>query len=108
MTQTPRYDAMCRAIDDVFKSDPGEAIQDKTARLEYYLRLAKNTEPERQATEIRLRAERKMKRIHRPPVPPEMGFNPPAPPSARDPLIVRCPHGSGHNNYFGLFFIGGF
>lgn len=54
-----RYDAMCPAIDAAYKVDEVKDIRDKAVALEHYARQAKNTEAERQACEIRLRAERK-------------------------------------------------
>lgn len=54
-----RYDAMCRAIGEAYKVDEVKQIRDKTLALEAYFRQAKNTDAERKACEIRLRAERK-------------------------------------------------
>jgi|SRR3954453_3725052 hypothetical protein len=54
-----RYDAMCRAIDAAYEVDEVKDIRDKAMAMEVYLRQAKNTEAERRACEIRLRAERK-------------------------------------------------
>jgi hypothetical protein len=54
-----RYDAMCRAIDAAYKVDEVKDIRDKAIALEVYAKQARNTEAERQACEIRLRAERK-------------------------------------------------
>ena len=54
-----RYDAMCRAIDAAYEVDEVKDIRDKARAMEVYLRQAKNTEAERRACEIRLRAERK-------------------------------------------------
>ena len=58
-TALVKYDAMCRAIDAAYRVDEVKEIRDKAAALEHYSRLAKNTENERRACEIRLRAERK-------------------------------------------------
>ena len=58
-TSLVRYDAMCRAIDAAFEVDEVKDIRDKAIALETYARQAKNVEAERQACEIRLRAERK-------------------------------------------------
>ena len=58
-TNLVRYDAMCRAIDAAFEVDEVKDIRDKAIALETYARQAKNVEAERQACEIRLRAERK-------------------------------------------------
>jgi hypothetical protein len=54
-----RYDAMCRAIDAAYEVDEVKDIRDKARAIEVYSRQAKNTENERRACEIRLRAERK-------------------------------------------------
>lgn len=54
-----RYDAMCRAIEAAHQVDEVKDIRDKAAALEHYARQALNTDAERQACEIRLRAERK-------------------------------------------------
>jgi hypothetical protein len=58
-TQLVRYDAMCRAIAEAYEVDEVKDIRDKARAMEAYFKLAKNTEAERQACEIRLRAERK-------------------------------------------------
>lgn len=55
----PRYDDMCRAIAEAYATDEVKEIRDKAMALEAYFRQAKNTEAERRACEIRLRAERK-------------------------------------------------
>jgi hypothetical protein len=57
--QLVRYDAMCRAIDAAHKVDEVKDIRDKAVALEHYARQAQNTDAERRACEIRLRAERK-------------------------------------------------
>jgi hypothetical protein len=54
-----RYDAMCRAIEAAYKVDEVKDIRDQAIALEVYARQAHNTEAERKACEIRLRAERK-------------------------------------------------
>ena len=59
MTSLARYDAMCRAIDAAYAVDEVKDIRDKAKALEQYNRQAQNVEAERQACEIRLRAERK-------------------------------------------------
>lgn len=59
MTELVRYDAMCHAIDQAFEVDEVKDIRDKALALEAYSRQARNTEAERRACEIRLRAERK-------------------------------------------------
>lgn len=58
-THLVRYDAMCRAIADAYQVDEVKSIRDKAMALEFYARQSKNVEAERQACEIRLRAERK-------------------------------------------------
>jgi hypothetical protein len=59
MTALARYDAMCRAIDAAYRVDEVKDIRNRAVALENYARQAKNVEAERQACEIRLRAERK-------------------------------------------------
>jgi hypothetical protein len=54
-----RYDAMCRAIEAAYKVDEVKDVRDQAIALETYARQAHNVEAERQACEIRLRAERK-------------------------------------------------
>jgi len=54
-----RYDAMCHAIQAAYEVDEVADIRDRAVALEHYFRLAENTEAERLACEIRLRAERK-------------------------------------------------
>jgi hypothetical protein len=59
MSELARYDAMCRAIDAAYEVDEAKDIRDQAIALEVYARQAHNTEAERRACEIRLRAERK-------------------------------------------------
>lgn len=54
-----RYDTMCRAIAAAYEVDEVKELRDKALALEHYSRQARNTEAERQACEIRLRAERR-------------------------------------------------
>lgn len=54
-----KYDAMCSAIAAAYAVDEVKDIRDQAAALELYARQARNVEAERQACEIRLRAERK-------------------------------------------------
>ncbi|SEE37070.1 hypothetical protein SAMN05444161_5561 [Rhizobiales bacterium GAS191] len=54
-----RYDAMCLAIANAREVDEVKDIRDKAIAFETYARQAKNTDNERLACEIRLRAERK-------------------------------------------------
>jgi hypothetical protein len=55
----PAYDAMCRAIDRAYEVDEVKDIRDQAVAFEAYSRQAKNTQAERLACEIRLRAERR-------------------------------------------------
>ena len=63
MTALVKYDAMCRAIDAAYQVDEAKSIRDKAVAMEAYFQQAKNTEAERRACEIRLRAERKAGQI---------------------------------------------
>jgi hypothetical protein len=54
-----RYDAMCNAIEAAYEVDEVKDIRDKALAWEMYSRQAKNTDAERDACEIRLRAERR-------------------------------------------------
>lgn len=58
-TALVRYDAMCSAIAAAYAVDEVKDIRNKARAIETYARQAKNVEAERQACEIRLRAERK-------------------------------------------------
>jgi hypothetical protein len=78
-----KYDAMCRAINAAYEVDEVKDIRDKAIALEVYARQAHNLDAERRASQIRLRAERKVgaisaqlekaqgKRVDR--LPPTMG-----------------------------------
>lgn len=54
-----RYDAMCTAIAECRRVDEVKEIRDRARAFEVYAKQALNLEAERQAAEIRIRAERK-------------------------------------------------
>jgi len=54
-----KYDAMVHAITECHKIDEVKDLRDKARALELYAQQAKNTDAERRAAEIRIRAERK-------------------------------------------------
>jgi spore cortex formation protein SpoVR/YcgB (stage V sporulation) len=58
-TQLVRYDAMCRAIEACHSVDEVKQIRDQALALATYAQQAHNTDAERKATEIRVRAERR-------------------------------------------------
>lgn len=62
--QLVRYDAMCHAITEAYDVDEVKGIRDKAIAIEIYARQAKNVEAERQACEIRLRAERRWGQLY--------------------------------------------
>jgi hypothetical protein len=64
-TRLVKYDAMVSAIAAAYKVDEVKDIRDQALALEMYSRLARNTEAEQQACEIRLRAERKAGKLLR-------------------------------------------
>lgn len=55
-----RYEAMCTAIAECHRIDEVKEIHDKARALEIYAKQAKNTDAERKACDIRLRAERRV------------------------------------------------
>jgi hypothetical protein len=86
-----RYDAMCRAIEAAYKVDEVKDIRDQAIALETYARQAHNVEAERQACEIRLRAERKVTKPARSArrIPPDRSQQ--LPRSASRFRRLRCP-----------------
>lgn len=58
-TALARYDAMVTAIAECERVDEVKDIRDKAVALEAYYRQARNLEAERQAANVRLRAERR-------------------------------------------------
>jgi hypothetical protein len=60
MTALARYDAMCRAIDAAYAVDEVKAIHDQARMLEAAARVAKNTDAEDRAYQIRWRAANKV------------------------------------------------
>jgi hypothetical protein len=65
VSELVRYDAMCRAIDAAFEVDEVKAIHDQAQMLQAAARVAKNTDAETRAYEIRMRAARKAGQILR-------------------------------------------
>lgn len=59
MSELVRYDAMVHAIAECHRVDEVKEIHNQAAALEAAARIAMNTEAERKAIEIRIRAERK-------------------------------------------------
>lgn len=59
MTQLVRYDAMVSAIAECHSVDEVKEIHDKALAIDLYARQSKNTDAERKAADIRLRAERR-------------------------------------------------
>lgn len=68
-----RYDSMIRAIDLAHEIDEVKDIRHKAMALERYAQLAMNTDAERKACEIRIRAERKAGQMLRDRVAPKGG-----------------------------------
>ena len=71
MSKLVRYDAMCSAIAAAYRVDEVKDIRDKARAIEVYARQARNTEAERQACEIRLRAERRWGQLRKTEVAPQ-------------------------------------
>lgn len=59
-TEVALYDRMCAAIAECGRVDEAKDIRDKTMALELYHRQARNLDAEREAANIRLRAERRV------------------------------------------------
>lgn len=59
MAELVRYDAMCHAIAECHSVDEVRDLKDKARALELYAKQSRNTDAERRACEIRLRAERR-------------------------------------------------
>lgn len=57
MGELVRYDAMCYAIAECHRIDEVKDMRDKAVALELYAKQIKNTDAERKACEVRLRAE---------------------------------------------------
>ena len=57
--QLVKYEAMVLAINECHNVDEVKDIRDKARALEMYARQAKNTDAERKAADVRLRAERR-------------------------------------------------
>lgn len=60
MSELVRYDAMCRAIDAAYAVDEVKAIHDQARMLQAAARVAKNTDAEDRAYQIRWRAANKV------------------------------------------------
>lgn len=59
MNDLIRYDAMCSAIAECHSVDEVRDLKDKARALELYAKQCRNTDAERKACEVRLRAERR-------------------------------------------------
>jgi hypothetical protein len=59
MQELVRYDAMVNAIAECHRVDEVKDMRDRALALEMYARQARNTDAERKASEVRIRAERR-------------------------------------------------
>jgi hypothetical protein len=59
-----KYDAMCKAINACERVDEAKEISDKAAALQVYFRLSKNFQAENKAAKVRIRADRKWRKLY--------------------------------------------